>query len=121
MPAKPLRPCTTPGCRGRAETGRCAACRGAQEANPRLRRGTAAERGYDATWTDMRIDYLTRHPRCALCGRLATVPDHYPDSRRRLVAAGVANPDADERLRPLCASCHNRQTAIRQPGGFHRT
>jgi hypothetical protein len=48
------------------------------------------------------------------------VPDHHPRSRRELIAAGVADPDADEYLRPLCAPCHNPETARNQPGGWNR-
>jgi 5-methylcytosine-specific restriction protein A len=118
MPQKPLRPCDTPGCPGRAETGRCARCRDGRRNNPRLRALNAAERGYDAAWRARRLDYLLTHPVCRLCGRLAQIPDHYPVSRRRLVALGVADPDADEHLRPLCRPCHACETGRRQPGGW---
>ncbi|MEU8131949.1 hypothetical protein [Streptodolium elevatio] len=53
-----------------------------------------------------------------LCAHPATVADHFPSSRRQLIAAGVADPDAPERLRALCSPCHNRETAKRQPGGW---
>ena len=118
MPARPLKPCTVPGCPGRAETGRCARCRAARQHNPRLRVETAAQRGYDAAWRRRRTDYLDAHPYCALCPRLATVPDHYPISRRELIAQGATDPDADEHLRPLCKPCHDVQTSRRQPGGW---
>lgn len=120
MPAKPLRPCDTPGCPGRAATGRCTRCKSNRQTNPRLRTQTAAERGYDWQWRPRRDEYLLRHPRCTLCGRIACVPDHYPISRKRLVSLGVPDPDADEHLRPLCKSCHNKETARRQPGGWWR-
>lgn len=71
-------------------------------------------------WRERRLIYLSDHPLCLLCAAPATVPDHYPLSRRALVAAGVADPDADERLRPLCKSCHDKSTARRQPGGWNR-
>ena len=120
MPARPLRPCTTPGCPGRADTGRCPHCRTGRQHNPRTKVETSADRGYSATWRARRRDYLTTHPVCALCGRMATIPDHYPMPRRQLVAAQVADPDADEHLRPLCDNCHRRQTGLRQPGGWWR-
>jgi 5-methylcytosine-specific restriction protein A len=116
MPERPANPCTTPGCPSRALVGRCAACRA------RLARTGPATAGpyQDPRWRQLRIDYLIRHPRCALCGRLAQTPDHYPLSRKVLVCLGVADPDADEYLRPLCHRCHSRETAVHQPGGWHR-
>jgi 5-methylcytosine-specific restriction protein A len=118
MPARPLQPCTTPGCPGRCHEGRCRRCRDTRQGNRRLKPETTAERGYGAAWRRRRLDYLSTHPRCLLCPALAAVPDHYPISRRDLVRVGVADPDADEYLRPLCIRCHNRQTGLRQPGGL---
>lgn len=122
MPTRPRAPCTTPGCGTPTPGGgRCETCRGRKRADTDRIRGTAAERGYGERWrTVIRPGYLTRHPRCDLCGRAATVPDHYPRSRRELVAAGVPDPDADEHLRPLCDPCHRTETARNQPGGWHR-
>ncbi len=118
MPERPLQPCATPGCPGRVITGRCSQCLNTRQNNPRLRIENSAERGYDARWRRRRLDYLAAHPYCLLCGRLAEIGDHYPTSRRQLVAQGVADPDADERLRPLCRTCHDRETAQHQPGGW---
>jgi len=120
MTAIPVRRCPTPGCPGRASSGLCARCKTRRQGNRRLRVETAAERGYDDVWRARRLDYLETHPACCLCGRMATIPDHYPRSRKQLVAAAVADPDADEHLRPLCAPCHLRQTGLRQPGGWWR-
>jgi 5-methylcytosine-specific restriction enzyme A len=53
-----------------------------------------------------------------LCSKTATVADHFPESRRALVAKGVNDPDAFSRLRPLCTSCRNKETAKHQPGGW---
>ena len=82
-------------------------------------RGTAAERGYGHRWSTIRRRVLRNHPLCRLCGGPASDVDHWPVDRRALVAAGVADPDADERLRPLCSPCHKRETAQAQPGGWH--
>jgi 5-methylcytosine-specific restriction protein A len=71
------------------------------------------------TWRTRRLEFLGVHALCVLCGAPATVADHYPVSRRVLVMRGVADPDADERLRPLCKPCHDRSTAARQPGGWN--
>lgn len=114
MPPRPRRPCTTPGCPGRADTGRCEQCRA------RCAQDSAHERGYDHRWRIRALSYLIRHPRCTLCPRAAVIADHWPRSRRQLVAAGVDDPDADEHLRPLCDPCHRRETARHQPGGWYR-
>ena len=84
-------------------------------------RQTSAQAGYTGTWAQRwRLPYLRDHPRCVLCQRAATVPDHYPRTRKQLVAASVHNPDAAQYLRALCAACHNRETARLQPGGWAR-
>lgn len=119
MPTRPPEKCSTPGCPGHtADGGRCARCRGTRLF---VERAGDAEVYTRRPWRARRLEYLADHPFCLLCRAPATVPDHYPVSRRVLVAAGVADPDADERLRPLCARCHNSSTARRQPGGWNRT
>lgn len=114
MPRKPRPPCSVPGCPELTTGGRCEAHRREAE----QQRGTSAERGYTTRWQRIRKAYLYRNPWCLLCGRTATVADHFPFSRRQLVAEGVADPDACNRLRRLCTRCHNRETAKRQPGGW---
>lgn len=118
MPQRPRRPCTTPGCPHKADSGRCDGCRASKKKLYRTR--SREHNDYGPRWPARRLDYLLNHPACVLCRRRADVPDHWPRSRRQLVAAGVLDPDADEHLRPLCTSCHNRQTAANQPGGWHR-
>lgn len=113
--ARALKTCSTSGCPELVTGGRCDTCRGKAE----QRRGTAAERGYNGRWRRKRHAYLTRHPLCVLCPAQASVADHYPTSRRDLIARGVRDPDADHRLRPLCATCHGRETAAHQPGGWN--
>lgn len=111
-----LHVCSTPGCPELTTTGgKCPECRSEADA----RRGSARQRGYDGSWERKRATYLRRFPICALCGGLSTVADHYPTSRRDLIAMRVPDPDADHRLRPLCASCHGVQTALHQPGGWN--
>lgn len=107
------RPCGVPGCSGL--DGGCDIHRRAVE----TRRGSRHERGYDTAWERARRRYLVRHPICVLCGGLANVADHYPVSRRDLVARGVRDPDADHRLRALCAPCHRVETNRHQPGGWN--
>lgn len=85
---------------------------------PSDQRPTAAQRGYNARWQRRRRRYLAAHPVCALCPAPSTVADHYPRSRKQLLAAGLTDPDHDAYLRPLCTHHHNVETAKHQPGGF---
>lgn len=93
----------------------CPTCRAASD-----KARNAEPRGYNTTGhRSFRQAVLARDPICKLCGiAWATVADHYPMSRRDLVDAGL---DADDPKhgRGLCSSCHNRETAIHQPGGWH--
>lgn len=115
MPSRPLRPCTSPGCSTRVEQGRC------------TRHQRLAGRQRD-TWTDLygrewprvRLEYLTRNPACALCGRMAAVADHFPRGIRLLRLQGNLEPHADRHLRPLCQPCHSKETGRREPGGWNR-
>lgn len=109
--------CSVPGCPTLAN-GRCDEHKRAAD----RQRGSAAQRGYNSkAWRAVRRAVLRRDPICVLCQRaFSTVPDHWPDSRRDLIAQGVTDPDALHRLRGLCASCHGRETAREQPGGWNR-
>lgn len=110
-----LRVCPTSGCSELTNGGRCTTCKARAETI----RGNAASRGYGSTWARRRAAYLRRHPLCALCPAQASVADHYPTSRRDLVAQGVPDPDAEHRLRPLCTPCHASETSRHQPGGWN--
>jgi 5-methylcytosine-specific restriction protein A len=67
------------------------------------RRGTAAERGYDARWQAKRDQFLAEHPICLTpgCGKRATVAHH--KIRRR--DGGTDDP---ENLEARCDGCHSR-------------
>jgi 5-methylcytosine-specific restriction protein A len=91
----------------------CDDCRSASPAN---------ERPYDsAKWKRRAHRFLMRHRWCALCSKeglstQATVADHYPETRKELLARGVDDPDRDEYLRPLCVThhaTHGRKTRLR--------
>ncbi len=114
MPLRPLRPCTSPGCATRVESGRCSY-------HQRLagsRRDTWTEL-YGREWPRVRLEYLARHPECVLCGRMATVADHFPRGIRLLLKQGNPDPHADRHLRALCGPCHSQQPGPREPGGWH--
>lgn len=117
-PRRALRPCAVPRCPELVRAGRCAAHRRAEERSSDAARGSAPRRGYGHRWRARRAAFLARHPDCVSCGAPASVPDHVVP-RRELVAAGVADPDADQWLQALCASCHGAKT-VRRDGGFGR-
>ena len=83
-------------------------------------RGTKHERGYDSRGhKNFRNAVLTRDPICVLCGiRLSTVADHYPQSRKELLELGL-DPNDPQCGRGLCKTCHDRETAQNQPGGWN--
>lgn len=99
---------------------RCDECEAKRPKRPNFR-----QRGYSADWDRKRKAFLLKHPLCALCGRPANVADHFPISRKQLVAQGVSDPDAEHFLRPLCHrpgrgnSCHSSETAQNEPGGWN--
>lgn len=115
---KRLSVCAVPGCPTLTHDDRCAEHRRAAE----HQRGSAAERGYSgSTWASARRAVLRRDRMCVVCGMARSkVADHWPTSRRELIAQGVSDPDALHRLRGLCPPCHSRETAREQPGGWNR-
>jgi 5-methylcytosine-specific restriction protein A len=79
-------------------------------------RGTAAERGYDTEWQQLRAAHLRKHPWCADgCGKRATDVDHRVSVRvaphRRLDPTNLVS---------YAHGCHSRKT-VREDGGFGRT
>lgn len=87
----------------------------------RERNAQREEQGTSArgrAWARKRKAFIYRNPWCLICARAANVADHYPLSRKQLIAKGEVDPDASKHLRPLCVSCHNRETAKYQPGGW---
>lgn len=103
--------------------GRCDDCRAEAE----RARGTAAQRGYGTAHRDQfRSAVLARDPACVCtdvghghgepCGRPSRHADHWPVDKRTLIARGVDSHDP-KHGRGLCPGCHNRSTAVDQPGG----
>ena len=110
------RVCPVPGCPALTQGGRCAQHR--QQADQA--RGTASQRGYSSKGHALfRANVLRRDPVCLLCTAApATVADHWPLSRKQLLAQGL-NPNDPQRGRGLCKPCHDRETAQHQPGGWN--
>lgn len=84
------------------------------------RRGSARARGYDrAHETRFRRQVLARDPICVLCWREPSAhADHHPVDRRTLVLRGE-DPNDPKHGRGCCASCHAKETAKLQPGGWN--
>ena len=62
-------------------------------------------------WRKTRATLLRMSPTCVLCGEPSRAADHWPLTRKQLVAGGIADPDDLAYLRALCIPCHNRKTA----------
>lgn len=115
-----MRVCSTPGCPTIYPTSEGSRCeRHRKEADKA--RGTATERGYNTPGHQaFRRAVITRDPICVLCNvRPSTVADHWPISKRDLIAAGL-NSNDPTRGRGLCTTCHDTETAKNQPGGWHQ-
>lgn len=83
-------------------------------------RGTSKDRGYNTPGhRAFRAAVLARDPICVLCTQaISTVADHYPLSRKELIAQGL-NPNDPDAGRGLCKHCHDTETAQHQPGGWN--
>jgi 5-methylcytosine-specific restriction enzyme A len=119
-PRRPPKVCTIPGCPNLATEGKCPAHQAESRRASDQRRGSAASRGYGSQHRDrFRAGVLAREPQCAECRAPSTVADHWPLSRRELVARGF-DPDDPLHGRGMCKRCHDRATATAQPGGWNR-
>lgn len=110
-----LKVCSTHGCPNLIPQGssRCSDCdRRADRARGSRGYQTAGHRRF-------RRVVLTRDPLCVVCREaVSTVADHWPISRRDLVAQGL-DPNDPSRGRGVCHPCHSRETAKHQPGGWN--
>lgn len=115
--ARALKVCARSSCPNLTVSGRCSECRATAD----RARGTATQRGYNSGGHKaFRRAVLLRDPICAECQRaVSTVADHHPVNRRDLQSAGL-DPDDPRRGRGVCKPCHDRSTAVNQPGGWHR-
>ena len=112
MPRQAARGCLEPGCPELTTKGnRCVYHARLAQKKLDLRRGSAAARGYGARWRRLRAMYLRANPRCVdpyelhETMTLADVVDHK-------VPRGSGGTDDWKNLQSLCASCHNRKTAL---------
>jgi 5-methylcytosine-specific restriction enzyme A len=115
MPSSPPRPCLQCG----APVVRAGKCARHIRMTDR-QRGSSSARGYGAEHRDrFRAGVLRRDDyTCVLCGAEAKVADHFPLTRRELVAQGL-DPNDPARGRALCQSCHSRHTDSTSSFGKH--
>lgn len=113
MPSKLARPCSVMGCPNRAAPGssRCAEHAEEYKRASERERPSAAARGYGHRWRAIRARYLKLHPRCEVCGELASELDHIIPIR----AGGTNHWD---NLQALCKSCHSKKTNRYDGGGW---
>jgi 5-methylcytosine-specific restriction protein A len=84
---------------------------------PDVQRENSYRRGYGGKhWHRARAITLKRDQLCTWpeerggCDAPSTRADHYPRTRRELLAAGVPDPDDPALMRGLCESHHNQHT-----------
>jgi 5-methylcytosine-specific restriction protein A len=71
------------------------------------KRGTSAERGYDAAWRRFRLWFLHRYPICADCLTVAATDVHHVEKLKD-------RPDlrlTESNCSGLCGRCHKIRTA----------
>ncbi len=107
MPARPRRPCLTPGCPDLADVrGRCLKCNREHEA-ARLESGSKDPFYWSTAWRTFRAWFIKRHPLCTRClaWKRMTRTEHVhhviPRKERPDLALSEDNCEA------LCAACHN--------------
>ena len=113
MPAKPLRPCTHPGCGVLTIQKHCIKHEGQykEERSGWSRQGSATERGYGYTWQKIRKLVMLRDgglcQSCLANGivREATEVDH-------ILPKAKGGTDEDHNLQAICKSCHQDKTAL---------
>jgi len=112
MPQRPGTACRKPGCPGIVHNGVCTRCgplKRQRNADHDAQRGTAADRGYDRRWRNLRLVFLADHPLCAKCEergetRMATDVHHVTPKRD-------GGTDDEANLMALCHECHSAITA----------
>lgn len=106
MSQAPLKPCAFIGCRELVR-----GTRYCERHTPRAwdndHRGSAAERGYDRKWSQVRAAYVKKHPLCELCDQRGVV--HPVEIVHHIVPIC----DGGDRyrhanLQSLCRTCHGK-------------
>ena len=112
MPFAPKHPCTWPGCKELVKDGsRCEKHKRQQQREIDQRRGSAAKRGYDATWRPGRAAYLVDHRFCVICDRAGIVE---PATEVDHIKPHHGDPELmwnTDNWQALCKRCHSKKTA----------
>lgn len=118
------RPCSTVDCPNLVAVGtsRCDDCETAKQSEYRSRRDPVTNAHYKSKGhARFRRLVLDRDALCVLgldgCTMIATDADHFPLSLKELLAQGL-DPNNPANGRGLCHSCHSKETARLQPGGW---
>ena len=115
--------CTERDCPNLSNGGRCPECRAAARRNSDKRRGTSAQRGYDARWQRTRTHYLRDHPTCECDDCLPLPPAQRPpaDDVHHRDGLGPNGPRGHDptNLQAMAHVHHSRRTARDQPGGWN--
>lgn len=109
------RPCRQPGCPELVASGYCDKHKPSKELEKR--RGSAAERGYDARWSQESKRYLQQHPLCEPCLKkgnvhAAQVVDHIIPHRGDMKLFWDKS-----NWQAMSKRCHDKKTAS-EDGGF---
>lgn len=107
MPSAAKRLCAEPGCAVLVASCRCPQHQTARYRQIERQRGTATQRGYDASWRRVRENVLRRDRHiCRVCHeRPATEVDHITPMHRGGERLNPAN------LQAICGRCHDDKTA----------
>jgi 5-methylcytosine-specific restriction protein A len=115
MPHSAPKPCskggTTGTCNGLVRNGVCSVCGSQRTHNDRAYdkgRGTAHERGYDATWRKVRLMQLSEYPLCFDCNAQGYVVVATEVHHKRAIRDGGSN--SFDNLMSLCKPCHSKRT-----------
>ena len=106
MPRRAAHPCSQRGCPALVYDPNeryCAEHKAQRQAEYDARRGTAAERGYDAAWQKVRAEYLAEHPICTKCTERSIDVHH-------IVPKRDGGTDDWNNLEALCHSHHSGAT-----------
>lgn len=111
MPTKPYKPCSKVGCVNLTKERYCDDHKQLTY-NYDNNRSSSAKRGYGAKWRRARAYYLSQHPLCVWCGKIALVVDHITPHKGDMSLFWDIN-----NWQSLCTSCHGRKTVLND-GGF---
>ena len=106
MPRASLRPCTYPGCNNLGDGPRCPAHPYPVKRDARI---SAARRGYDQDWRDLRRWFLRHNPICMIRVKCYGAPASEVDHVTPLTLGG--NRLDKSNLQSACGDCHKWKTA----------